>query len=77
MVRPADKPHPDYFNTPVELDAQDFPDFGLERDEERLKAQQQMLDEMLAIHQPTRANVQSSFVAKFNQLLPLEAQIQE
>ena len=77
MVRPADKPYPDYFNNPIELDNQDFPDFGLERDEDRLKAQQNMLDEMLEIHQPTRANVQSSFVAKFNQLLPLEAQIQE
>lgn len=77
MVRPADKPYPDYFNIPVEPDAKVFPDFDQNRDEERLKAQQLMLEEMLEIHQPTRAKVQSSFVAKFNQLLPLEAQIQE
>lgn len=77
MVRPVDKPYPEYFNDPIELDAQDFPDFGLDRDQNRLNAQQQMLDEMLAIHQPTRAQVQSSFVAKFDQLSPLEAQVQE
>lgn len=77
MVRPADKPRPDYFNDPVALDAQDFPDFGLERDEQRLEAQQLMLKEMLDIHQPTRAKVQSSFVSKFDQLQPIEAQVQE
>lgn len=75
MVRPADKPRPDYFNNDVVLEDQGFPDFGTERDEDRLRVQEQMLSEMLAIEQPTRAKVQSSFTQKFDQLKPIESQI--
>ena len=75
MVRPADKPRPDYFNDDVVLEDQGFPDFGTERDEDRLRVQEQMLSEMLAIEQPARAKVQSSFTQKFDQLKPIESQV--
>ncbi|MBA1245868.1 hypothetical protein [Pseudomonas japonica] len=75
MARPADKPRPDYFNEPVVLSDQEFPDFGIEEDERRLRIQEQMLQQMLDILEPTRARVQSSFNAKFDQLKPLESQV--
>ncbi|KFE52443.1 hypothetical protein [Pseudomonas syringae] len=75
MVRPADKPRPDYFNNEVVLDTQEFPDFGIERDEARLKIQEQMLNDLLVVLEPTRARVQSSFTQKFDQLKPLESQV--
>ncbi|TRZ60940.1 hypothetical protein DZA28_13745 [Pseudomonas alloputida] len=73
LARPADKPRPDYFNEPVELSDQDFPDFGLENDETRLRIQEQMLRQIRDIVEPTRSKIQSSFTAKFDQLKPLES----
>jgi hypothetical protein len=75
MVRPADKPRPDYFSKSIVLNDQEFPDFGTDRDQERLRAQENLLSEMVAILEPTRAKVQSSFNQKFDQLRPLESQI--
>jgi hypothetical protein len=74
MVRPVDNPRPDYFSQPVVLNHQEFPDFGTERDQERLTAQENLLSEMVAILEPTRAKVQSSFNRTFDQLKPLETQ---
>ena len=75
MVRPVDQPRPDYFSQPVVLDDQEFPDYGIEHDLERLALQEKLLLEMIAIQQPTRAKVQSLFNQKFGQLNPLETQI--
>lgn len=73
LARPADKPRPDYFNDPVELSGQDFPDFSLESDENRLRIQEEMLRQIRDIVEPTRSKIQSSFTAKFDQLKPLES----
>ncbi|KPA98259.1 hypothetical protein [Pseudomonas asplenii] len=73
LARPADKPRPDYFNDPVELSDQDFPDFGIENDEKRLHLQEEMLRQIRDIVEPTRSKIQSSFTAKFDQLKPLES----
>jgi len=73
LARPAGKPRPDYFNDPVELSDQDFPDFGIESDENRLRIQEQMLRQIRDIVEPTRSKVQSSFTARFDQLKPLES----
>jgi hypothetical protein len=73
--RPADRPRPDYFNDPIELNNQDFPDFSTEDDEQRLRAQEEMLRQLRDIVEPTRAKIQSSFTAKFDQLRPLESQV--
>lgn len=73
LARPADKPRPDYFNDPVELNDEDFPDFGTVNDEQRLRTQEQMLHQIQDIIEPTRAKIQSSFTAKFDQLKPLES----
>lgn len=75
MVRPVDKPRPDYFNNEIVLDLEPFPDFGIEKDEARLAVQGDLLQEMLSILEPTRAKVQSAFIQKFDQLQPLQGQI--
>lgn len=73
LARPADKPRPEYFNDAVELNDQDFPDFSIGDDEQRLQVQEQMLRQIQEIIEPTRAKIQSSFTAKFDQLKPLES----
>jgi hypothetical protein len=75
LCRPADRPRPDYFNDPVELSNQDFPNFSTEADEARLRGQEDMMRQLRDIVEPTRAKIQSSFTAKFDQLKPLESQI--
>lgn len=75
MVRPANMPRPDYFDQPVALHDQEFPDFGVERDEARLSEQEKLLGEMIAAVEPTRSKVQSAFNQKFDQLKPLESQV--
>lgn len=75
MARPADKPRPDYFNDPVVFSDHEIPDFGIKEDEQRLRTQELMLQQMLETLEPTRARIESAFNAKFDQLKPLENQV--
>jgi hypothetical protein len=72
MARPNDAPPPDYFDHPVTFGALDMPDFGVQKDEARLGAQEQLLRELVAEVEPIRARVQSSFNQQYNQLQPLQ-----
>jgi hypothetical protein len=49
-----------------------MPDFGIQKDELRLDAQEQLLREMVTQVEPIRARVQSSFNQQYNQLQPLQ-----
>ena len=72
MARPNDAPPPPYFDHPVTFAALDMPDFGIQKDELRLDAQEQLLREMVTQVEPIRARVQSSFNQQYNQLQPLQ-----
>jgi hypothetical protein len=71
MARPKDAPPPDYFDHPVTFGALEMPDFGVQKDEARLIAQEQLLREMVTQVEPIRAKVQSSFNQP-HQLQPLQ-----
>lgn len=73
--KPTGTPTPAYFKDKLQFQVLELPDFSTTTDEQSLEKQERMLSELLSKIENIRAQIQSSYDLKFDQLKPIREQI--